>query len=91
VTLAHLLAASAGTPVSVPYCIWAYLAFHRDRGPVPLPRDVQIDPPSPLIPSEPFRPDRVLFRATLARLPEVRQPWLREIYDRHGSFSGPPF
>lgn len=29
-----------------------------------------------------FQPDRKVFLHTLARLPAVRQPWLRRIYDR---------
>jgi hypothetical protein len=29
-----------------------------------------------------FRPDERVFLATLARLPAVREPWLREIYER---------
>lgn len=38
--------------------------------------------PPPLLPYGPFRPDWQIFVSTLARRPEVRQPWLRAIYDR---------
>jgi hypothetical protein len=29
-----------------------------------------------------FRPDRGVFLSTLARLPEVREPWLRALHDQ---------
>ena len=47
-----------------------------------MPQDALRDDPPPLIPFGLFRPDGQVFAATLARLPAVRQPWLREIYDR---------
>jgi hypothetical protein len=75
----------AADPVPLACDIWMYLALHHDRRPVPgagtMPDDAGRDAP-PLIPSHLFRPDWSVFLATLARLPEVRQPWLREIYDR---------
>jgi hypothetical protein len=65
--------------------VWMYLAFDHDRTPVPgagrMPDDARRDDPPPLLPSRPFRPDWGVFLYTLARLPEVRQPWLRAIYD----------
>jgi hypothetical protein len=66
--------------------VWAFLAFRQDRPPVPatggLPDGVLRDDPLPPHPGEPFRPDSGVFLATLARLPAVRRPWLRGIYDR---------
>jgi hypothetical protein len=47
-----------------------------------MPDSVRRDDPPPLLPRSPFRPDRKIFLSTLARLPEVRQPWLRSIYDQ---------
>lgn len=56
------------------------------RRPVPgagrVPDDARRDEPPPLLPSMRFRPGRDLFLHTLAWLPEVREPWLRTIYDR---------
>lgn len=66
--------------------VWMYLAFHHDRWPVPgagrMPDDARRDDPPLLLPRGPFRPDSALFLSTLARLPEVRKPWLRAVYDR---------
>ncbi|GGU86754.1 hypothetical protein GCM10010260_19900 [Streptomyces filipinensis] len=78
---------AAGTPaVPLPADVWSGLAFPRDRSRLPvtggLPRDVQRDDPLPLRPWGPFVFDRRLFLHTLARLPEVRRPWLRRIHDR---------
>ncbi|MEV0775043.1 hypothetical protein [Streptomyces sp. NPDC050428] len=66
--------------------VWTHLAFHREPPMVPapgrLPDGVLRDDPLPRRPHSLFRPDRGVFLATLARLPAVRQPWLRGIYDR---------
>lgn len=81
-------AAGVGAGAAVPLAadVWAYLAFHYERRPVPgpggMPADAHRDDPPPLLPRELFRPDGKLFLRTLARLPEVRAPWLRAIYDR---------
>ncbi|MEH0827443.1 MULTISPECIES: hypothetical protein [unclassified Micromonospora] len=76
---------AAGAVVPLSWDVWTYLAFHHDRRPVPgagtMPDDARRDDPPPLTPSGPFRPASDVFLSTLARLPEVRQPWLREIYD----------
>ncbi|MBO8195992.1 hypothetical protein ITI46_30740, partial [Streptomyces oryzae] len=40
------------------------------------------DDPPPMHPWSAFRPDSGVFLRTLARLPAVRRPWLRRIYDR---------
>ncbi|MFB6630276.1 hypothetical protein ACFCWY_10290 [Streptomyces sp. NPDC056362] len=40
------------------------------------------DDPLPPYPWYPFPPSREAFRYTLARMPVVREPWLRAIYDR---------
>jgi hypothetical protein len=58
--------------VPLAWDVWVYLAFGPALG----------DEPAPLLPAGTFRPDWGVFRSVLARLPEVRQPWLREIYDR---------
>ncbi|MEU9111100.1 hypothetical protein AB0D04_04670 [Streptomyces sp. NPDC048483] len=72
--------------------VWTYLAFHRERLLVPatggLPDGVLRDDPLPMHPRGLFQPDRQVFLETLARLPAVRQPWLRRIYDR---MKGPPY
>ncbi|GAA2588162.1 hypothetical protein GCM10010435_78160 [Winogradskya consettensis] len=74
------------TPVApLEWDVWVWLAFTRDRRPVPgagaMPDDALRDDPLPLHPHTPFRPDARAFHATLARLPAVREPWLRAIYD----------
>ncbi|MEU1679641.1 hypothetical protein ABZ422_11200 [Micromonospora zamorensis] len=72
--------------VPLPWDVWAQLAFRHDRRSVPgagtMPADARRDDPSPLTPFGLFRPDVAVFLSTLARLREVRQPWLRAIYDR---------
>ncbi|MGW5278180.1 hypothetical protein ACWERI_01785 [Streptomyces collinus] len=77
-----------GEPATVPLPldVWLGLAFPQDRSLLPvtggLPRDVRRDDPLPSHPNWMFRPDRWVFLRTLARLPEVRRPWLRAVYDR---------
>ncbi|MGW8887370.1 hypothetical protein [Streptomyces sp. NPDC055749] len=65
--------------------VWMYLAFPRERLPFPvtggMPDGVLRDDPLPPHPGGPFRPDSRVFLYELARLPAVRQPWLRRIYD----------
>jgi hypothetical protein len=81
----------SGAAVPLPAEVWTHLAVHDDRRllramsgiPYGVHRD---DPPLPL--PGPFRPDDRAFLHTLARLPAVRQPWLRAIYDRVGSAHG---
>jgi hypothetical protein len=78
---------STGAVASVPLAadVWMYLAFNDNRRLIPatcgLPDDVYRDDLPPLLPVRPFAPDRRVFLSTLARLPEVRQLWLRKIYD----------
>ncbi|MEV5374408.1 hypothetical protein AB0L26_00275 [Streptomyces nondiastaticus] len=66
--------------------VWAHLAFHNERLLVPatggLPDGVLRDDPPPMRPWSRFRPDPHVLLRTLARLPAVRRPWLRAIYDR---------
>ncbi|SEN77598.1 hypothetical protein [Nonomuraea pusilla] len=65
--------------------VWASMAFTDDRRLVPaaagMPEEVRRDDPPPLLPTGPFRPDVDVFLHMLARLPEVREPWLRAIHD----------
>ncbi|WP_431969257.1 hypothetical protein [Actinacidiphila sp. bgisy160] len=77
---------SSARTVPLPADVWTHLAFHQERLPVPaaggLPAGVIRDDPLPMHPWSVFRPDWGVFLYTLARLPAVRQPWLRRIYDR---------
>ncbi|WP_323187527.1 hypothetical protein [Streptomyces sp. NBC_01275] len=82
---------SSGSADLVPLAaeVWMHLAFDRERLPVPvtggvggMPDGVFRDYPLPAHPWGPFRPDSSVFLRTLARLPAVRQPWLRAILDR---------
>jgi hypothetical protein len=81
----HWAPSGAANAVPLACDVWMYLAFHHDRRPVPgagtMPDDARRDDPPPRLPAGPFGPDSAVFLSTLARLPEVRQPWLREIYD----------
>ncbi|MGC0417962.1 hypothetical protein [Embleya sp. AB8] len=77
-----------GTVSAVPVSadVWVHLAFPHERLPLPatggFPAGVLRDDPLPLHPWGWFRPDPDEFRRTLARLPVVREPWLRRIYDQ---------
>lgn len=77
-----------GIAHSVPLAadVWLQLAQHEVRLPVPmtggLPDGVLRDDPLPLRPHSLFRPDPRIFLHTLARLPAVREPWLRDIHER---------
>ncbi|MFI7296775.1 hypothetical protein [Streptomyces sp. NPDC050121] len=75
---------SAVVPLDVD--VWMHLAFPPAPLPIPvtggMPDGVFRDDPLPLRPHYRFRPDAYLFLHTLARLPAVREPWLREIFDR---------
>jgi hypothetical protein len=70
--------------VPLPADVWTYLVFHQERLPMPatggLPDGVIRDDPPPMHPWSVFRPDGEVFLHALARLPAVRQPWLRRIY-----------
>ncbi|BBH70759.1 hypothetical protein ACTI_74440 [Actinoplanes sp. OR16] len=69
-------------PIPLAWDVWSHLAFHRD--PRPVGRSVPLLPESlpPLLPGYRLEPDGGIFLSVLARLPQVRQPWLRAIYDR---------
>ncbi|WP_430786344.1 hypothetical protein [Actinoplanes sp. G11-F43] len=68
-------------PVPLAWDVWSHLAYHRDPRPagrsVPLPPEAKAE----LLPGL-FFPDDPTFFRVLARRPEVRQPWLRAVYDR---------
>jgi hypothetical protein len=74
-------------PVPLAWDAWRHLAFHRD--PKPVGRSVPLLPEAPpaLLPGHRLEPDGQIFLTVLARLPEVRQPRLRAIYDRGRPYS----
>jgi len=74
-------------PVPLAWDAWRHLVFHRP--PKPVGRSVPIPPEAPPapFPSYRFEPDGQIFLSVLARLPEVRQPRLRAIYDRGRPYS----
>jgi hypothetical protein len=74
-------------PVPLAWDVWRHLAFHRP--PKPVRRSVPIPPEAlpALHPGYRFEPDGQIFLTVLARLPEVRQPTLRAIYDRGRPYS----
>lgn len=77
--------AASAYPVPLPFGVWLWLAFPEPYLPVPasggMPDGVlRDDPPAPR-PHYPFRADPGAFQHTLARLPAVRNPWLREILE----------
>ncbi|WP_328979484.1 hypothetical protein [Streptomyces canus] len=65
--------------------IWSQLTCPHRELPVPvtggMPDGVFRDDPLPLHPRRLFRPDWGVFLHTLARLPAVREPWLRALHD----------
>ncbi|MQY16580.1 hypothetical protein SRB5_67810 [Streptomyces sp. RB5] len=73
-------------PVPLASAVWSALAFPVDPLPRPatdrMPEGVYRDDPLPPHPWRPFTPDHEVFLHTLARLPAVREPWLRAVYDR---------
>ncbi|KAB2357770.1 hypothetical protein [Actinomadura montaniterrae] len=85
-----------GRTVPLAADVWVRMAFPSEWEPVAVvggvPEVVWRDDPPPLLPVGPFRPDSGVFLSTLVRLPEVRRPWLRSIYDqvRERPYS-PPF
>ncbi|MPY36366.1 hypothetical protein FNH09_35645 [Streptomyces adustus] len=75
--------ATPAYPVPLPFGMWFQLVFPEPRLPVPTSGPMAADalrddPPIPR-PRDVFRADVEAFRRTLARLPAVRSPWLREI------------
>ncbi|MFE2322835.1 hypothetical protein ACFXD5_02720 [Streptomyces sp. NPDC059385] len=72
--------------VPLPFGVWLRLVHPERQPPVPasgpMPKYVlREDPPPPSV-HDVFRIDWQVFRRTLARLPAVRTPWLREITER---------
>ncbi|MEU8538671.1 hypothetical protein AB0C52_01505 [Streptomyces sp. NPDC048717] len=79
-------AAGGALPVPLPDGVWACLALPGETSPLPaagvLPGGVlRDDYPVPDRPGWLFAIDYGVFFRTLSRLPEVRQPWLRALYD----------
>lgn len=83
----------AGSPtaeaavVPLSFDVWLHLAFRPDQPPLPatgrLPDRVLVDDYPWQAPAAlPFHLDVCVLLGTLARLPEVRTPWLRAIYER---------
>ncbi|GAB1818127.1 hypothetical protein HerbRD11066_12910 [Herbidospora sp. RD11066] len=75
------------TAVPVPYVMWRHMAFPDDArrmaiAATSMPRAALRDDPTPMTWFR-ITPDNDTFIETLVRLPEVRQPWLRAIYDRY--------
>ncbi|GAB7186898.1 hypothetical protein ATKI12_6729 [Kitasatospora sp. Ki12] len=69
-------------PVPLDAEVWTYLAAPEIASTTRLPEGVERDDPLPLRPNRLFQPDRWLLLDRLARLPAVREPWLRAVYDR---------
>ncbi len=69
--------------VPLPFGVWLSLVFPEPYPPVlasgVIPLDVLRDDPLAPLPPQPFRADPRVFHRTMARLPAVRSPWLREI------------
>ncbi|MGV9849862.1 hypothetical protein ACWDWU_13955 [Streptomyces sp. NPDC003442] len=80
------LAPTTAETVPMPADAWKRLASPDEPLLLPvtggLPDGVQRDDPLPRYPWQPLRPDWGVFLHTLARIPAVREPWLRGIYDR---------
>ncbi|MGW2181855.1 hypothetical protein ACWCXX_27920 [Streptomyces sp. NPDC001732] len=77
--------AAPAHPVPLPFGVWLRLVLPERQLPVPtsslVPGGIlRDDPPAPGV-DDPFRIDLGAFRRTLARLPAVRAPWLREILE----------
>ncbi|MCO1577270.1 hypothetical protein M8C13_16055 [Crossiella sp. SN42] len=72
----------AAAPVPVAADVWIHLAFQQNRPLVPTVKGDLPEAESPRLPWSFFLPDTRVFLRTLARLPAVREPWLRAIYDR---------
>ncbi len=73
--------------VALPFDVWLHMAFRLDRPPLPaagrLSDRVLIDDYTRhKLPAVPFGLDVSILQSTLARLPEVRSPWLRAVYGR---------
>ncbi|GAA2710036.1 hypothetical protein Apa02nite_079770 [Actinoplanes palleronii] len=79
--------APPATPIPLAWEVWRHLAFYRD--PKPVGRSVPMLPEAlpEQIPGYRLMPDGQIFLGVLSRLPEVRQPWLRAVYDRGRSYS----
>ncbi|MFF4010730.1 hypothetical protein [Streptomyces sp. NPDC001717] len=66
----------------MPFGVWLRLVHPEPLPPVPasgsMPEDVLRDDPPPPSTHDVFRIDWQVFHRTLARMPAVRTPWLRE-------------
>ncbi|MFJ9693823.1 hypothetical protein [Kitasatospora sp. NPDC101183] len=68
-------------PVPLDAGVWAHLARPPARSTPRLPPGVERDDPLPLRPMRLFEPQYRLTVDRLARMPAVREPWLRAIHD----------
>jgi hypothetical protein len=73
-------------PIPLAWDAWHHLAFHRDPKPVGRSAPIPPDAPPGLLPGYWLRPDSEVFLSVLARLPEVKEPWLRAIYDQSSRY-----
>lgn len=71
--------------VPMPFDVWLHMAFPLDQPPLPavgrLSERVLLDDYPRQLPAPPFDLDIRVLLHTLARLPDVRTPWLRAIYE----------
>ncbi|WP_157520451.1 hypothetical protein [Herbidospora daliensis] len=73
------------TAIAVPYAMWRFLTFRNDARRLSAALTVRaalLDDPAPTrVPR--VTPDLGAFVETLSTVPEVREPWLRAVYDRY--------
>lgn len=74
------------TPIPLDWDVWSHLAHHRDTRPASRSVPLQPEARTELIPGR-FTPDGEIFMHVLARLPEVRLPALRAVYERGRRYS----
>ncbi|MFF5787170.1 hypothetical protein ACFY8P_19640 [Streptomyces sp. NPDC012693] len=92
-TWAPAESAASASLVPLPFGVWRSMALPEPYLPVPrsgrMPAGVRPEEDYPLPPPRhhpPFQVDGAIFHATLARLPAVRTPWLRDLLDHQRRF-----